>query len=174
VIWGDRAIAIPDWFPDGKRLLYLSQNPEAGTIIGAVVIRDLATGQEQVLFRAAPGATIDDIALSPDGKQVALTLLEEQTRSSILKLLPVAGGDASELVRAKEPEVIVGDSLSWSIRATSSSKRPVTGQGEAQLLAISPVAEEPHALGLAMVPSAAFLLAERSPPRFCARKAKTR
>jgi dipeptidyl aminopeptidase/acylaminoacyl peptidase len=66
------------------------------------------------LFRAAPGATIDDIALSPDGQQVALTLLEKQERSSVLKLLPVAGGEASELVRAKDPEVIVGDSLSWS------------------------------------------------------------
>jgi Tol biopolymer transport system component len=153
VIWGDRAIAIPDWFPDGKRLLYLSQNPEAGTIIGAVVIRDLATGQEQVLFRAAPGATIDDIALSPDGKQVALTLLEEQTRSSILKLLPVAGGDASELVRAKEPEVIVGDSLSWSpdSRYIVFGKGRSTGQErKTQLLAISPSGGEPHALGLAM------------------------
>jgi hypothetical protein len=73
-------------------------------------VRDLQTGRNTELFRAAPGATIDDIALSPDGQQVALTLLEKQKRSSVLKLLPVAGGEASELVRAKEPEVIVGDS----------------------------------------------------------------
>jgi Tol biopolymer transport system component len=153
VMWEDRAIAIPAWFPDGKRLLYLSQHPEAGTIIGAVVIRDLATGQEKVLFQSAAGVKIDDAALSPDGQQVALTLLDKETQSSVLKVLPVAGGEASELVRAKEPETIAGDSLSWS----SDSRYIVFGKGRAigqerktQLLAISASGGEPHALGLAM------------------------
>jgi Tol biopolymer transport system component len=126
---------------------------KAGTIIGAVAIRDLATGQEKVLFQSAAGVKIDDAALSPDGQQVALTLLEKETQSSVLKVLPVAGGEASELVRAKEPETIVGDSLSWS----SDSRYIVFGKGRAigqerktQLLAISPSGGEPHALGLAM------------------------
>jgi Tol biopolymer transport system component len=153
VMWEDRALDIPSWFPDGKRLLYRSQRPEAGTIIKAVVIRDLATGRETELFRAAPGVKIDDIALSSDGQQVALTLLEKETRSSVLKVLPVAGGDARELVRAKEPEMIVGDSLSWS----SDSRYIVFGKGrstgqerKAQLFAVSSLGGEPHALGLAM------------------------
>ncbi len=161
VMWEDRAIDIPAWFPDGNRLLYLSQHREAATIIGAVVIRDLATGQEKVLFQPAAGVKIDDIALSPDGQQVALTLLEKQTRSSVLKVLPAAGGEGRELVRAKEPEVIVGDSLSWSSdsryivfgRAQTTSQEPQGGffaGRKAQLLAISPRGGEPHALGLAM------------------------
>lgn len=150
---GEAEISNPDWFPDGKRLLFLSQRREAATIIRAVVIRDLATGQEKVLFQPAAGVKIDDIALSHDGQQVAITLIEKETQSSLLKVLPVAGGEASELMRAKEPEVIVGDSLSWS----SDSRYIVFGKGRAtgqqlktQLLAISSRGGEPHALGLAM------------------------
>jgi Tol biopolymer transport system component len=109
----------------------------------------------------APGATIDDIALSPDGQQVALTLLEKQNKSSVLKLFPVAGGETTELVRAKEPEVIVGDSLRWS----SDSRYIVFGRAQTtsqelqgsfpsgrktQLFAISSHGGEPHTLGLAM------------------------
>jgi Tol biopolymer transport system component len=149
----DRAMDTPAWFPDGKRLLYLSQHREAGPIIGAVVIRDLATGQESVLFQPAADVKIDDAALSPDGRQVALTLLEQETRSSVLKVLPVAGGDARELVRAKEPEEIVGDSLSWSSdsRFIVFGRTRVTGQErKTHLLAISSRGGEPHALGVGM------------------------
>ncbi len=146
-------ISNPAWFPDGKRLLYTDIHGESGTITETVVVRDLQTGQKTELFRPTRGLKIDDIALSPDGRQVALTLLEKETRSSVLKVLQVAGGEASELVRAKEPEKIVGDSLNWS----SDSRYIVFGKGRStdqdsktQLLAISSRGGEPHALGLTM------------------------
>jgi len=161
VMWGDRTIDIPAWFPDGKRLLYLSQHSDADTMVGTVVIRDLATGQEKVLFQPAADVNIDDIALSPDGQQVAITLMEKQAQSSALKLLPVAGGEASELVRAKQPEEIVGDSLSWSpdsryiVFGKAVNSRELLGGyfphgQETQTLAISSRGGEPHALGLSM------------------------
>ncbi len=146
-------IDIPAFFPDGKRLLYRSWQGEAGTITQSILVRDLETSRETEFFRPPPGLVIDDIALSPDGRHVALTLLEKETRSSVLKVLPIAGGEASELVRAKEPETIVGDSLSWS----SDSRLIVFGRNRAngkerktQLLAISARGGEPHELGLAM------------------------
>ena len=149
----DSDISNPAWFPDGKRLLYIERRSESGAIIEVVVTRDLQTGGKTELFRPAQGSKIDDIALAPDGRQVVLTLLEKETRSSVLKVLPVAGGEASELVRAKEPEQIVGDSLSWS----SDSRYIVFGKGQStgqeqktQLLAIPSRGGEPHALGLAM------------------------
>jgi len=151
LLWEGSEISNPAWFPDGKRLLY--SRGESGTMAGATLVRDLQTGRETELFRAAPGVKVDDIALSPDGRQVALTLLEEETRSSVLKVLPVAGGEASELVRAKEPDVIVGDSLSWSSdsRYIVFGRTRATGQErKTQLLAISSRGGEPHALGLAM------------------------
>ncbi len=161
VWWGDSEISNPAWFPDGKRLLYNESHRESGTIRETILAHDLQTGRNTELFRAAAGSTIDDIALSPDGQQVALTLLEKQNKSSVLKLLPVAGGETSELVRAKEPEAIVGDSLSWS----SDSRYIVFGRAKTtsqemqgdfpsgprtQLLAISSRGGEPHTLGLAM------------------------
>ena len=149
--WEDSEISKPAWFPDGKRLLY--SRGESGTRAESILVRDLGTGREKELYRSAIGVKIDDIALSPDGQQVALTMLEKETRSSVLKVLPVAEGEVSELVRSKEPEMIVGDSLSWS----SDSRYIVFGKGRAigqvrktQLLAISSRGGEPHALGLAM------------------------
>ena len=154
------------WFPDGKRLLYsykLDQSDETASAApwavppflrtDTIVIRDLETGREKEVFQSPVGSKIDDIALSPDGQQVALTLREKETRSSALKVLPIAGGEASELVRAKEPETIVGDSLSWSSdsRYIAFGKSRSNGQErKTQLLAISSRGGEPHALGLAM------------------------
>ena len=153
ILSGHLEIANPAWFPDGKRLLYSSERPETGAPTETIFMRDLQTGRETELLRAGPGVKIDHVALSPDGQQVALTLLEKETRSSVLKVLPVAGGDATELVRAKEPETIVGESLSWSpdSRYILFGRARATGQErKTQLLAISPRGGEPHALGLAM------------------------
>ncbi len=140
----------PAWFPDGKRLLY--RNGESGTTNETILMRDLETGREKELFRAASGK-IRDIALSPDGRQLALTLLEKETRSTILKVLPVTAGEARELLTVKEPETIAWYSLTW----TSDSRYVVFGRVRAnsqepktELFAISPGGGEAHALGLAM------------------------
>jgi Tol biopolymer transport system component len=150
--WEDAEISNPAWFPDGKRLLYIYRR-DSGPTTETIVMRDLETGGETELFRSTPGLKIDDIALSPDGQQLALTLLEKETRSSVLKVLPVAGGNASELVRAKEPEMIVGDSLSWSSDSryiVFGRKRATSQEPKTELLNISPGGGQPHALGLAM------------------------
>ncbi len=146
-------IARPAWLPDGKRLLYLNWRQDSGTTSPTILLRDLDTGHTTELFRPATGVTIDDLALAPDGQQVALTLLEKETRSSVLKVFPLAGGDARELVRAKEPEAVVGESLSWS----ADSRYIIFGKGrgvgqerKTELLAIPSLGGEPHPLGLAM------------------------
>jgi Tol biopolymer transport system component len=149
-------IDMPAWFPDGKRLLYRSWQLEAGTIKQTILVRDLETGRETEFFRPTPGVRIDDIALSPDGRQVALTLLEKETRFSVLKVLPVAGGEARELVRAKEPETNVGDSISWSSDSSFIVFSRTKAASNEPSPAIPPCDGEPHALGLAMDLSMTF------------------
>ncbi len=143
----------PAWLPDGKRLLYVNWRQESGTKSLTVVLRDFETGRESELYRAAPRLIIDDIALSPDGRQVALTLVEKETRSSALRVIPIAGGEGQELVRANEREMVVGDSLSWSAdsRYIIFGIRRAPGQGtKTDLVAVSSRGGEPHALGLTM------------------------
>lgn len=150
---GGFEIFSPSWLPDGKRLLYIKWHQESGAIAASVVVRDFDSGRTTELFKTTPGLTIDDIALSPDGQQLALTLLEKETRSSALKVLPLAGGEAKKLARAKKPETIVGDSLSWSAdsRYIVFGKSQGAGQQQkVQLLAIPSRGGEPHALGLSM------------------------
>jgi Tol biopolymer transport system component len=143
----------PAWFPEGKRLLYIRNSREAGKTVFAVVVRELATGRETELFRAATGAWIYDVALSPDGQQVALSMMERETKSTALKVLPVTGGESSELVRTKEPDAIYRATLSWS----ADSRYIVFGKGrladperKTQLLAISSRGGESHPLGVVM------------------------
>ncbi len=140
--------------PDGKRLLYGGDEAEKEIF----VMRDLETGREKELFRSAPPLQIIGGALSPDGRQLALTLLEKETRSTVLKVLPVAGGDASELVRAKEPETIVGGrGFGVSVTWTSDSRYVVFGRvrhasqdTKTEVFAVPAGGGEAHALGVAM------------------------
>ncbi len=149
----DVAVGPPAWFPDGKTLIYPVARREAGTITRAIVIRDLKTGQEKALFRPAAGVKVDDIALSSDGKQVAITVIEKDAKASALKLMAVAGGDATEIARAQEPEMIVGDSLSWSADSRYiifGKSRPAGQETKTELLAVAADGGEPHSLGLTM------------------------
>ena len=140
----------PAWFPDGKRLLY--RNGESGANSENILMRDLETGRETALYHAASGE-IGDIALSPDGRQLALTLFDKQTRSTGLKVLSVTAGEARELLTVKEPETIPEDSVTW----TSDSRDVVFGRirnvpqaVKTELFAVPAGGGEAHALGVAM------------------------
>jgi Tol biopolymer transport system component len=149
----DMAIGDAALFPDGKRLLYGIAHNEAGTITQSVEIRDLATGRQNVLLPPAAGVTIDDVALSPDGRQVAITVVNKDAKSSALKVMAVAGGDAAEIVSAKEPETIVGDSLSWSPDSRYiifGRARTAGEEHKTDLLAVPAQGGEPHRLGVDM------------------------
>ncbi len=147
---GSELLPNPTWFPDGKRLLY--RNGESSTKSENVLMRDLETGRETALYQAASGE-IGDIALSPDGRQLALTLFDKKTRSTGLKVLSVTAGEVRELVTVKEPETIAEDSVTW----TSDSRDVVFGRirhvpqaVKTELFAVPAGGGEAHALGVAM------------------------
>ena len=79
-------IAQAEWFPDGKTILYCWEN--------RFLIRDLVTGREKELYQGPARY----LALSPDGRQLAVVLAQA------LKIIPIAGGEPRELLAVQQPE----------------------------------------------------------------------
>ena len=89
------------WSPDGKALFYHQWNGATKTI--SIVARDLATGQEKELFSVAePSNYRAGVALSRDGRQLAFAVLEAESGSKVLKVLPAEGGEARDVLRGVE------------------------------------------------------------------------
>ena len=84
---------LPQWSPDGKIMVYLRLNTRTNS--DHILMQDLETGREKELYEAL---YINYIALSPDGKELAFWT---QVGGGIaLQIVPVAGGEPRELIRA--------------------------------------------------------------------------
>ncbi len=87
------------WSPvmalDGKSLFYDYEN--SAFEYYQIRVRDLETGKETELLRHPPYDN-NQLALSPDGKKLALVLREEKDMR-MLKVMPVEGGEPVELYR---------------------------------------------------------------------------
>ncbi len=101
------------WWPvmalDGKSLFYDYENSSEEYY--QIRVRDLETGKEKVLLRHPPHDN-NQLALSPDGKQLALILREEKDMRMV-KVMPTEGGEPVELHRfeLKGRNIV---SLDWS------------------------------------------------------------
>ena len=86
VAWG----AVSDWTPDGKSV-FLVKN-------GAIVRRDLVSGEEKVLYRGKGSAR--GLRVSPDGRQLVFVderRSAEDVWSVVLRLLSIEGGEVRDL-----------------------------------------------------------------------------
>ena len=77
------------WFRDGKAILYWDAGAGPDT---PIVKRDLETGSEQPVHRGG------DFALSPDNRWLVVNQDATQTTSSVLRLVPLGGGVARDLM----------------------------------------------------------------------------
>ena len=102
------------WAPDGRAVFYLRADPIAKAL--AIVRRDLDTGQERSV-EGVPAISLD-VALSPDGRQLALIVQNWELATAALMVMPAAGGEPRELLRVEEPEHIKRghwqDGLAWA------------------------------------------------------------
>jgi Tol biopolymer transport system component len=100
--------AVPVWSPDGKFIYFRRMDK--------ILERDLASGKDREVFRGGQG----EIKVSPDGRYVAALsgLNAEGKTCSTLLLIPVAAGDAKELLRLSRPE---GIPFLWSVEWTPDS-----------------------------------------------------
>lgn len=76
--------AFPRWAPDGKSVFYVKR---PGTMI---VKRDLASGAERQVFDH-PQMWFE-VNLSPDGRYLAVPIVDRSAKTASLLLAPVAGG----------------------------------------------------------------------------------
>jgi Tol biopolymer transport system component len=103
----------PSWTGDGKGMYFTAggQGPQNQR----VMLKNLATGEDAEVIRAAPGAVV-----SPDGRQVAyLSNLTKQGGRQALMVGPVGGGEPREVYGVTPPvairrNVLQRDAAQWT------------------------------------------------------------
>ncbi len=170
---GQATLLVPDgrvavWSRDGKTIFF-TRFPEAlpkeGDRIGQIIARDLATGAEKEIYREATNVNtgdglIYDLAISPDGRSLAFTVVNGKEPKSI-KVLPIAGGEARVIYRvAKEdPQGVPNFSgLEWSADGrellfirTAATEANIGSPVNRDLWALPVGGGQPRKLGLSML-----------------------
>ena len=120
----------PDWSPDGKYLLYVSQRdrlPFGNKVSNKVlVIRSLETGEERELspevnFRTSRGGP----SWSPDGRSILLSGQDKKNRPGLFRL-DVETGEVSTIVRRRVKWPVWtpdGQAIFWRSRDPESGMR---------------------------------------------------
>lgn len=141
--------------PDGKTFYYhklTSAEFEPPFVLtgSQVMKRDIETGEEQELYRIPPYDNTT-LALSPDGKRLALMIRENETTRA-LKVLPVAGGEPVVLHRFEKDRQVKYIDVAWSPdgRTIYFSKQKPKGGGIWDLWRIPSEGGEAQNLKLAM------------------------
>ncbi|MGB2845197.1 MAG: tetratricopeptide repeat protein [Candidatus Aminicenantaceae bacterium] len=84
--------------PDGKSIFYIKENDSKKFF--QILVRDIKTGKEKEILRTPPFDN-NTIALSPDGKRLAV-LMSEEENIRVLKIIPASGGELREIHRFKQ------------------------------------------------------------------------
>jgi Tol biopolymer transport system component len=94
---------MPQWFPDGKRILYQSRPFSSGKSVKSIRERDLKSGHEREIASGADLADDDagrlTVVLSPDGRSFAHVREDPATKQGSLNLVSLKEGRTRELVR---------------------------------------------------------------------------
>ena len=102
---GEEGIGEAYWSGDGKAVIYSKG--------GTIVVRDLETRREKELFKHLDIHSYSYMAVSPDGRHLALGTRASKSNQSKLLILPVEGGTARELVKLEGEQYLFG-CLTWT------------------------------------------------------------
>ena len=105
--------SLPDLSPDGKVIFYVERDPAAPR--NRKVMRfDLDSQRETELKQPSQGQELTAIAVSPDGAQLAYGLSDVSTQSTVLEVMPSAGGAPHQVFRATGWRNGARYNLGWS------------------------------------------------------------
>jgi len=91
-----------EWTKDGRAIFYVNR--------GCILKHKIESGQEKQLFCDPNIWGI--LSLSPDGKELLFDIYDPEKGIESLLVMPISGGEAKEILRIKEPEVI--KAFDWS------------------------------------------------------------
>ena len=133
--------------PDGKTVYYDKLTSKE---FFQIMKRDIETGEEQELYRIPPYDN-NTLALSPDGRRLALMMRENETTRG-LKVLPAAGGEPTALHSFEKDRQVKYIGITWSPdgRYIYFSKQKPDSGGIWELWRIPSEGGEAQNLGLAM------------------------
>jgi Tol biopolymer transport system component len=106
----------PDLSPDGKTLFF-SQRERAGSALvrTRVLAYDIETAREKEVLRLDGERIVGSVFVSPDGRQLAFPEVDLKTGSSMVKVVPVGGGEVREVLRVELPARVFGPGgLAWA------------------------------------------------------------
>ncbi len=149
-IRGYNRIESPAWSPDG-RVIFERRPPQR------ILTRNLETGEEKELYRPVPPAQVhhwptSNLAVSPDGQRLAFVWTDAKNveRTTAPMVLPTAGGEPRELLRAQEPERISVPGWMPDSRHIIYARSVSGEKRKFELWRISAEGGEPQKLGLVM------------------------
>jgi Tol biopolymer transport system component len=143
-------VGAPVWSQDGRKMFYMQAGLQKE--IASIIMYDLASKEKKEIhrdnfkpYRGRPPLFAAELALSPDGQFLAY-----KTSKTILKIIPISGGQAREVVRWNEGKIIT--TVDW----TPDGKELLFAESKFQkghkfnLWRVSVEGGEPHELGLLM------------------------
>lgn len=140
--------------PGGSSLVALWHEHTKEGEVSKMVVHNLQTGLERELVSVLSPPVLAWFSLSPDSSQVAFTTVNEPGGTSMLRVVPVAGGEARNLLQLRSPEIFLfSGGPAWTpdgryivfAKATT-----LSGQGKIELWEISAQGGAPRSLGLSM------------------------
>jgi Tol biopolymer transport system component len=92
--------------PDANTLFYVQYSPTAkgAPKLCRVMRREMASGEARDLYRTQEDVELDDLALSPDGRQLAFVVSNwnRKPNTFVLMVMPSYGGAPRELLRSEQ------------------------------------------------------------------------
>jgi Tol biopolymer transport system component len=110
-----QAVGVPVWSRDGRKLFYMHADPQKET--ASIMMYDLASKKKKEIHRdnfrpdrGRPPFFAAELSLSPDGQFLAFNVHDRG--QTILKIIPVSGGEAREVVRWHGGKIIT--TVDWT------------------------------------------------------------
>jgi Tol biopolymer transport system component len=98
------------WSRDGRTMFFQRWGPGKGS---AIVARDVATGQEREVHRlAGPSVYVSSPIVSPDDRYLAMVVNDVESRSKVVVVVPLSGGEARDVCRSGQ--MVWPPSIAWA------------------------------------------------------------